>query len=220
MTYEKLMRGSGIQWPCNEQHPDGCARLYTDSVFATAFDYASSYGKDPITGAHITPLEYKAKNPEGRAFLKSADYLPPRESPDEDYPFWLITGRVVYHFHTRTKTGRSPELYDAVPDVFVQMNEQDAARNSIRLADWVRIESRRGRIEARARLGDIQPGMLFVPFHYGWWDDPEQSRAANELTIYEWDAVSKQPHYTSMRPCACRSSTLRAFCRPTRPSRR
>jgi ferredoxin-nitrate reductase len=50
-------------------------------------------------------------------------------------------------------------------------------------------------VEARAQIGDIGPGEIFVPFHYGYWDDPDRTRAANELTIYEWDPVSKQPHY-------------------------
>jgi predicted molibdopterin-dependent oxidoreductase YjgC len=58
----------------------------------------------------------------GRAVLKAADYQPPHEQPDEEYPFWLSTGRVVYHFHTRIKTGRSKKLRDAAPDAFVQIS--------------------------------------------------------------------------------------------------
>jgi hypothetical protein len=59
----------------------------------------------------------------------------------------------------------------------------------------VRVTSRRGAAEAPARIGDIEPGTLFMPFHYGYWDDPGRSRAANELTLYDWDPVSKQPHF-------------------------
>jgi ferredoxin-nitrate reductase len=50
-------------------------------------------------------------------------------------------------------------------------------------------------VEAQVTVGDIEPGHVFLPFHFGYWDNPERARAANELTIYEWDPVSKQPHY-------------------------
>lgn len=119
----------------------------------------------------------------------------PTEEPNEEYPFFLTTGRVVYHFHTRTKTGRSEELRDAAPDAFIQMNEDDARRLGIADGEMVRVTSRRGAAEAPARIGGIGPGTLFIPFHYGYWDAPGRARAANELTLYEWDAVSKQPHF-------------------------
>jgi anaerobic selenocysteine-containing dehydrogenase len=78
-------------------------------------DYCETYGHDLITGAAHTQEEYKALNPKGKAFLKGAEYVPPYEMPDDDYPLWLTTGRLVYHFHTRTKTGRSKALNDAAP---------------------------------------------------------------------------------------------------------
>lgn len=146
-------------------------------------------------GAAISAKDYRAKQPSGRAFLRAAEYVPPTEKPDEEYPFFLTTGRVVYHFHTRTKTGRSEELRDAAPDAFIQMNEDDARRLGIADGEMVRVTSRRGAAEAPARIGDIGPVTLFMPFHYGYWDDPGRARAANELTLYEWDAVSKQPHF-------------------------
>lgn len=58
----------------------------------------------------------------------------------------------------------------------------------------VEVESRRGWVREPARLGDIEPGTVFIPFHYGYWDHPGRRRAANELTISEWDPVSKQPY--------------------------
>lgn len=195
MSYEKLSRVSGIQWPCNEQFPDGCERLYVEGRFNTAADYCEDYGHDLRMGAMRTPEQYKANDPKGRAFLHAADYEPPHESPDDDYPFWLTTGRVVYHFHTRTKTGRSKELNQAAPDVFVQMNETNAQELGISNGDIVRVESRRGALEGAVRIGGIRSGHVFVPFHYGYWDDDSHSRAANELTITEWDPVSKQPHF-------------------------
>jgi anaerobic selenocysteine-containing dehydrogenase len=195
LSYAKLTGGSGIQWPCNEQFPNGKPRLYTNAVFNTSADYCQTYGHDLVTGARVTSKDYRASDPQGRAFLKSADYYPPHEEPDEQYPLWLTTGRVVYHWHTRTKTGRSKELNTAAPDAFVQISTEDAARYSIVSGDMVEVESRRGRVQAPARIGDIDPGLVFIPFHYGYWDDPDRYRAANELTLTAWDPVSKQPHY-------------------------
>lgn len=195
MSYAKLTGGSGIQWPCNEQFPDGTSHLYTNGVFNTSADDCETYGHDLVTGGAITPLEYRANDPQGKAFLRAADYQPPHEEPDEQYPLWLTTGRVVYQFHTRTKTGRSPELHNAAPDAFVQISSEDAANYGIVNGDMVEVESRRGRVVEPARVGGIESGLVFIPFHYGYWDDPSRPRAANELTLTEWDPVSKQPHY-------------------------
>ncbi|MBN9004020.1 MAG: nitrate reductase [Rhizobiales bacterium] len=195
LTYAKLTGGSGIPWPCNDKHPEGSQRYYADLIFATDPDYCESYGHDLLTGAAITAEDYRAKKPNGRAFLRAAEYVPPTEEPDEDYPFFFSTGRVVYHFHTRTKTGRAKELREAAPDAFIQINEKDARRLGIEEGEMLRVTSRRGAAEAPARIGDIEPGTLFMPFHYGYWDNPGRQRAANELTLYEWDPVSKQPHF-------------------------
>lgn len=195
LSYAKLTGGPGIQWPCNEEHPEGTRRLYGDHQFPTHHSVCETYGHDLITGAEIEAEAYKANDPAGRAMLKAAEYHPPQELPDADYPFMLTTGRVVYHFHTRTKTGRSRPLVEAAPDAFIQMAEIDAQRLGIRDGDLVRVTSRRGSAEAPARIGGMQPVEVFMPFHYGYWDEPGRKRAAKELTIYSWDPVSKQPHY-------------------------
>lgn len=195
ITYEKLTGSAGIQWPCNEDHPEGTERLYTDSNFRTYPDICEVYGHDLATGAVITPQEYKAKNPEGKAILKEADYQPPHEQPDEKYPFWLTTGRVVPHWHTRTKTAKSQELNEACPEVFIQISKEDAEKMGITDGDKLEVESRRGKAQGPAMIGKIELGLIFIPFHYGYWDKPGRPRAANELTLTEWDPVSKQPHY-------------------------
>jgi anaerobic selenocysteine-containing dehydrogenase len=195
LTYEKLSQGSGIQWPCNKEHPEGAERLYTDGVFNTSADYCEIYGHDLSTGAEISEEEYRRNDPKGRAVIKAAEYVPPLEEPDEDYPLWLTTGRVVYHFHTRTKTGRVPELNGAAPDAFVQIARGDAEKHHIVDGDLVEVESRRGSMRARGKVGEIAAGCLFVPFHYGYWDKEDRSGAANELTLTTWDPVSKQPHF-------------------------
>ncbi|GAB4098565.1 nitrate reductase [Sinomonas halotolerans] len=202
LTYGKLRGGSGIQWPCTEDSPDGTERLYADGKFWAAPEYCESYGRDLVTGAPLEPTEYKAMNPSGRAMVKAAEYLPPHEGPSVDYPFMLTTGRTLYHFHTRTKTGRVPELQAAAPEVWVEVSEQDAAAAGIAEGDLVEVASPRGSVRAQARVSGIRPGVLFLPFHYGYWDteggrapdgDGSPGRAANELTITDWDACSKQP---------------------------
>jgi predicted molibdopterin-dependent oxidoreductase YjgC len=197
MSYQKLSEGSGIQWPCNDEHPEGTERLYTDFVFPTSADKCETFGHDIETGAARTPEEYKANDPAGRAVLKAAHYSPPLEAPDEKYPFWLTTGRVVYNWHTRTKTARSKELQAAAPECFVQINEADASRLGVIEGETVEVASRRGSVRAPARVGGIERGLVFLPFHYGYWDEggEDHERAANELTLTGWDLVSKQPYF-------------------------
>jgi ferredoxin-nitrate reductase len=195
LTYKKLSEGSGIQWPCNEEFPEGKKHLYTDGTFNTSLDYCETYGHDLETGAAVTREKYKGMDPKGKAFIKAADFQPPHEVPDTDYPFMLTTGRVVYHFHTRTKTGRSKELNAAAPEAYVQISNEDAAANNIKDGDVIEVSSKRGKVFVPAKIGRIIKGHVFIPFHYGYWDDPDHMRAANELTLTEWDPVSKQPHY-------------------------
>jgi len=201
ITYEKLLGTSGIQWPCNEEHPDGTERLYEDGKFWASPDYCESYGKDLLTGASWEPTEYMATNPLGKAILKAAAYVPPYETPSEEYPFLLNTGRTIYQFHTRTKTARAPQLQEAAPEVWAELSATDAGRLGIGEGDVVEVASPRGSIRVRARISAVREGVVFVPFHYGYWDEPKgdapdvRTRAANELTITQWDVASKQPIY-------------------------
>ncbi|MFL6094641.1 MAG: molybdopterin dinucleotide binding domain-containing protein, partial [Blastococcus sp.] len=99
-----------------------------------------------------------------------------------------------YHFHTRTKTGRAPQLQAAAPEVWLEMAASDAAGRELGEGDLLEITTPRGRVEARLRISGIRPGVVFLPFHYGYWDTEDgQDRAANELTATDWDPVSKQP---------------------------
>ena len=196
LSYAKLRGGSGIQWPCTAEHPEGTERLYADGQFWATPEYCESYGRDLVTGAPLEPTEYRAMNPGGQAVIKAAEYLPAHEAPSDEFPLYLITGRTLYQFHTRTKTGRTPELQAAAPQVWVEMSVKDAAAHGVSEGDVVEVSSPRGAIRAEVRISGIREGVLFVPFHYGYWDaaDPDQhDRAANELTITDWDPASKQP---------------------------
>jgi anaerobic selenocysteine-containing dehydrogenase len=196
LSYDRL-RGGGIPWPCNEEHPDGCDRLYTDGVFPTDAAFCEDYGHDLLTGGATEPDGYRAANPDGRAFLKTAPYVPPPEGPSADYPLVATTGRTVYHFHTRTKTGRAERLHRTAPGPWVELSTRDAAELGVAEGDLVRVQSPRATVEAPARIGRGRDGVVFLPFHYGYWDTSggEHTRAANELTATEWDPVSKQPRY-------------------------
>jgi anaerobic selenocysteine-containing dehydrogenase len=150
-------------------------------------------------------------SPGGRAFLKGAPYTPAHETPGDDYPLLFTTGRTAYQFHTRTKTGRARSLNQAAPDAWVELSPTDAAELGINEGDWVRVESPRGGIEVRARIGRVMPGAVFAPFHYGHWDPDDLTdadhRSANELTMTVWDPVSKQPTF---KTAACRVTRLRS----------
>ncbi|GAA4689535.1 molybdopterin dinucleotide binding domain-containing protein [Promicromonospora umidemergens] len=199
LSYDKLRGGSGIQWPCTEEQPAGTERLYADGQFWSSPDYCESYGRDLITGAPLEPTEYAALNPEGRAVIKAAQYLVPHEIPSEQFPLQLITGRTLYQFHTRTKTGRAPQLQAAAPGVWVEVSAHDAEALGLAEGDLAEVTTPRGGLRAKARISGIRPGVAFVPFHYGYWDtsgghEPDgQGRAANELTMTDWDPCSKQP---------------------------
>ncbi len=202
LSYDALRGGSGIQWPVTAERPGGTERLYADGRFPTTPGDCEEYGHDLLTGGSVPPEDYKALRPDGRAFLKTAPYEEPPEPRDRQYPFAVTTGRTAYHFHTRTKTGRSPALRRAAPDVWVEVSVGDAGRLGLAEGDVVRVETRRGHVEAPVRVGRGRDGVVMLPFHYGYWDgdrrgaSPDGRRtAANELTLTQWDPVSKQPSF-------------------------
>jgi anaerobic selenocysteine-containing dehydrogenase len=93
--------------------PEDTERLYADGRFWAQPDYCESYGKDLLTAAPLESTEYRSLNPTGKAVIKAAEYVPPHDGPDADHPFALTTGRTLYHFRTRTKTGLAPQLQAA-----------------------------------------------------------------------------------------------------------
>jgi predicted molibdopterin-dependent oxidoreductase YjgC len=193
MTYELILEKGAVRWPCNAEHPQGTERLYEDFRFWTAIDDCESYGTDFLTGNKATRTDYESIDPKGKAFLRPVQWRRQPNPPTEDYPFVLSTGRVVYHFHTRTKTARSEALNRRVPDAYVEIHPEDANRLGISLGDWVEVSSSRGHWEGPAMVVDtVRPGELFIPFHFG-----KGRQAANQHTTYARDPVSKQPQFKS-----------------------
>lgn len=192
MSYQRLMETGGLQWPCTDARPQGTVRLYEDLTFPTQWYISEAFEKDIETGHERTLNEYRnTRDPGGRAVFVATDYQPPLDTVDEEFPLVATSGRQVYHWHTRTKTGRAPALHEAAPSAFVSINRQDAERLGILDGDTIRVVSRRGTVIAPAKVGDVvPPGVVFVPFHYG---ELGENHSANNLMAKMWDPVSKQP---------------------------
>ena len=127
------------------------------------------------------------------------EHRPPSETPDEEYPFILTTGRLLFHWHTGTMTRRSPTLTDQVNEAYVEINPSDAERIGAVEGEPVRVCSRRGEITLKAKVVDgIKEGVVFIPFHYA-------EAPANVLTNNALDPQSKIPEY---KACAVKIQPL------------
>jgi nitrate reductase NapA len=134
--------------------------------------------------------------PDGKARIFALPYEPPAESPDNDFPFWLSTGRVLEHWHSGTMTRRVPELYRAFPEAVCFMHPDDAQEASLRRGDEVKVVSRRGFVRARVetRSRDRPPrGLAFVP----WFDESKLIKVTLDAT----DPISLQADF---KKCAVR----------------
>lgn len=136
-------------------------------------------------------------NKDGRAYVFALPYEPPAESPDADYPFWLVTGRVLEHWHSGSMTRRVPELHRAFPNAVLFMNADDARRLKLRRGQVVKVATRRGEVETRVETkGRNKPpqGVVFFP----WFDE---SQLVNKLTL---DATCPISLETDFKKCACK----------------
>jgi anaerobic selenocysteine-containing dehydrogenase len=145
LTYDKLRAGTGIPGRATTMRRRAPIGYTPSPSFRPPRSSGETYGHDLLTGASITPVEYRAMAPAGRARLISTEYVPPHEDPNPDFPLLYTTGRTVYQFHTRTKTPRARSLHDAAPDAWVELNPDDAQQHGIQEGDLVRVEFPRGR---------------------------------------------------------------------------
>jgi formate dehydrogenase alpha subunit len=144
-----------------------------------------------------TPILHREQFSRGKGLFHAIDYIPPAEQTDDEYPLYLTTGRVLYHYHTGTMTMKTDGLNERVPECFVEISPKDAALYELQDGDAVEIASRRGQIQARIQVSDkAVSGTVFIPFHFA-------KAAANRLTNSQLDPVSKIPEY---KVCAVRLS--------------
>ncbi len=174
MTYDRIEESRGLQWPCREQDASDYQseqRLYTDGVFQT---------------------------PDGKANLIAVEFVNNNECPDEDYPFWMNSGRVVEHFHTRTRTGKIGNINKFSPTPYMEINP-DAAKNlGLNSGDYVRVVSRRGDAVVMVQLTQrVSADMVFIPFHY--------HDCVNRLTLGLLDPYSRQPAF---KQCAVKLEAI------------
>jgi nitrate reductase NapA len=136
-------------------------------------------------------------HPDGKARIFALPYEPPAESPDAEYPYWLVTGRVLEHWHSGTMTRRVPELYRSFPDAVCFMHPDDALELKLRRGDEIKVASRRGFIRTRVETrGRNKPprGVVFVP----WFDE---AQLINKVTLDATDPISLQ---TDFKKCGVR----------------
>ncbi|MGF7174144.1 periplasmic nitrate reductase subunit alpha [Azospirillum doebereinerae] len=130
-------------------------------------------------------------NPDGKANLFAFPYEGPAEVPDKEFDLWLVTGRVLEHWHSGSMTMRVPELYKAMPMAMVFMHPDDAKARGLRRGSEVTVASRRGEMRTRVETrGRNKPprGVVFVP----WFDS---GRLINKCTLDATDPISKQTDY-------------------------
>ena len=185
ITWEKIERQFGVFWPCpSDDHP-GTPRLFEPG------------SHNPIAKGN-GPFYF----PDGKARFNVANYLPPTEDVDADYPVILTTGRVVSHFLSGTQTRRIGPLVEQYPEPRVEMHPQLAAQLGLNDGDWTTVASRRGEITLRAQVvKTIRPDTVFIPYHWAG------AKSANRLTIAAQDPISKIPEY---KVCAVRLSKAAA----------
>ncbi|MFN2397716.1 MAG: formate dehydrogenase subunit alpha [Gemmatimonadaceae bacterium] len=137
---------------------------------------------------------------DGRAVLVPVEFLPPAELPDSEYPFWMNTGRQLYHWHTGTMTRRSPGLDAREPTPVVELSPSDAVALGLRDGDPIRLSSRRGSIEIAVRLSPrVAQRQVFVPMHY-------REACVNLLTNPALDPYAGIPEF---KACAVRIDRIR-----------
>ncbi|MEA3485379.1 MAG: formate dehydrogenase subunit alpha, partial [Candidatus Aerophobetes bacterium] len=129
--------GDGLQWPCPTRDHPG------------------------------TPYLHKDKFTRGRGHFTPVEYISPAELPNEEYPFLLSTGRMLYHFHTGSMSRRSKPLSGITSEGFLEMNPVDGERLGVKDTDWVKVSSRRGEVTTRVKFTErVDKGVVFMTFHF------------------------------------------------------
>ncbi len=176
--YDELVQTRGLRWPVVQD--DSGEWVETPRRFVE--------GDDPFVEEGEGVQFYGTADK--RAIIWARPYDAPPEMPDEEYPLWLCTGRVLEQWHTGTMTGYVKELQDAMPRAYIELHPKDAKRYGISNGDKVRVTSRRGSVTLTAWMKRAKPreGLVFVPFF-------DQNLLINQVTLDEYCPMSKEPDY-------------------------
>jgi len=151
----------GLQWPCPDLDHPGSPYLHA-------------------------PRPARAN---GRGKFWPVEYQPPIEQPDSEYPFVLSTGRTLYHYNSATMTMREPGVTDKQEEPFFEIHPEDAQALGLADGDWARLVSRRGELEARAKIGErVYPGLVWMALHFA-------QAKVNWLTHDVGDSLIGTPEY-------------------------
>lgn len=159
IKYSRI-ENDGLQWPVPDQDHCGTSIMHRDGCFTCGL-------------GRFIPV----------------DWTPPAEVPDDDYPFVLTTGRRLYHYHTRTQTGRAEGLNELLGEETADISPTDANALGIANGETIRVRSRRGEVIVRAKVTDRVPkGMVWMAFHF-------REACANWLTNPVFDPISQTAEY-------------------------
>jgi assimilatory nitrate reductase catalytic subunit len=162
ITYERIEQENGVCWPCPSPEHPGTPRMF----------------------------EERFGTPDGRANFHAVPYRPAAELPDDDYPYYLTTGRVVFHYLSGTQTRRIPFLTQQCPEPYLEIHPQAAARLGLTEGSKARLRTRRGQMTLTVKVVEtIRPDTVFVPYHWG------KELAANQLTNPALDPVCRMPEF-------------------------
>lgn len=157
------IENDGIQWPCPNVDHPGSKVLHV------------------------------GKFAKGKATFVPCDYVLSFEGLSEDYPYTLVNGRILYHYHTRTMTGRVEGLNEKAPHSYIEVNPITAQKLGFEDNEKIKVSSKRGEIETYVKITDIvDEDVFFMPFHFA-------DGAANYLTNTTLDKISKVP---DLKVCA------------------
>ena len=165
ITYDRLRKDKGIQWPVPSLEHQGTKRRFIDKKF-----------------------------PGGKLKLNLYDHQEPAEVPDENYPLFLITGLVFGQYHSRTRTGKVPALNQVLPEAIAEINPLDAKKYKVRDSEMVKVSSKRGMVTVRLKVNDsVMEGQIFLPYHFAYLSGKDKN--INALTNRAFDEFAKQPEY-------------------------
>ena len=159
IKYERL-ENDGLQWPVPHLDHEGTSFLHKEGCFTC-----------------------------GLGVLTPVDWIPPAEVPDVEYPLVLSTGRRLYHYHTRTQTGRSQGINDLLSEETADISQADATSYDIKHGEMIKVKSRRGEVVVKANVTDQVPkGMVWMAFHF-------REGCANWLTNPAYDPITQTAEY-------------------------